>query len=67
MAASHVSPHQLAHFRVDPGLDPLGEQPLADLLQVVYQSPGQRRGGLADEVFELDAPERDGSDPPEPC
>ena len=58
MAARHVGPHQLTHLRVDPGLDPLGEQPLADLLQVVDQSPGQRRGRLADEVFELDAPER---------
>ena len=58
MAASHVGADQLAHFRVDPGLDPLGEQPFADLVQVVDQSPGQRHGRLADEVFKLDAPKR---------
>ncbi len=53
-----MGPHQLTHFRIDPGLDPLCEQPLADLLHVVYQSPRQRRGGLSDQVLELYAPER---------
>ena len=58
VAAGHVCPHQLTHLGVDPALDPLGEQPLADLVQIAQQPPAQRRRRLADEVFELDAPER---------
>ncbi len=58
MSARHVRPNQFTHLGIDPGLDPLYEQPLPDLLEVVDQSPGQRGGGCADEVFELDAPER---------
>lgn len=55
--AGHVGAHQLAHLGVDPRLDALDEQPLADLVQVVDQPARQRRGGLADEVLELDAPQ----------
>ena len=49
--------HQLAHLRVDPRLDLLVEQPLADLFQITQRAPAQRTGGLADQFFELDAPE----------
>ncbi len=55
--ARQVGADQLAHLRVDPGLDSLGEQPLADLLQITQHASAQGRGGLADELFELDAHE----------
>ena len=58
VAAGDVGAHELAHLRVYAGLDPLGEQPLADLLEVVDQPSRQRAGGLADQVLELDAAER---------
>ena len=58
MASGHVRPHQLTHLRIDPGLDSLDEQALADLVQVAQQAPAQCRCRLTDEVFELDATER---------
>ena len=57
MTASQVGADQLAHLRVDPGLDSLDEQPLADLLQIAQHAPAQRAGGLADQLFEFDTPE----------
>ena len=58
VASGDVGAHQLAHLRVDAGLDPLDEQLLADLLKVGDQSSRQRTGSLADQVLELAAPQR---------
>ena len=57
VTASQVGTNQFAHLGVDPGLDFLVEQPLADLFQITQRPPAQRTGGLADQLFELDASE----------
>ena len=57
MAALHVRVHQVAHLRVDPLLYLLGEQSLADLLQIAERTAPQRLGCPADQILELHAAE----------
>ena len=53
VTAFHVRVHQIAHLRIDPFFDLLGEQSLADLLQIRQRAAAQYLGGLVDQPLEL--------------
>ena len=53
VSALHVRVHQIAHLRIDPLLNLLGEQTLTDLLKVAERSATQGLGGFTDQLLEL--------------